>query len=86
MSKNIDVIKILLIVIIGMFIPFLGSLVIVYGMDLTNVDDVLKIILTFGYFLLIFGIELIIVYLYYDISSRIVSKKLDEYKSKNNKK
>ncbi len=82
MSKNIDVVKILVIVIIGMFIPFLGSLVIVYGMDLTNFDDVLKIGSTFGYFLLIFGVELVIVYLYYAISNKVVGKKLDEYKPK----
>ena len=82
MSKNIDIAKILAIVIIGMFIPFLGSLAIVYGMDLTNFDDILKIGSTFGYFLLIFGVELIIVYLYYAISDKVAGKKLDEYKPK----
>jgi hypothetical protein len=82
MSKNIDVAKILLIVIIGMFIPFLGSLSIVYGMDITDSDDVMKIASTFGYFLLIFAIELIIVFIYYNISNKMAEKKLEEAKKK----
>ena len=82
MSKNFDVAKILLIVIIGMFIPFLGSLTIVYGMDITNTDDVLKIGSTFGYFLLIFAIELIIVFVYYKLSNQMAEKKLEKIKKK----
>ena len=82
MSKNIDVAKILIIVIIGMLIPFLGSLSIVYGMDLTNTDDVLKIGKTFGYFLLIFAIELIIVFIYYKLSNQMAEKKLEKIKKK----
>jgi hypothetical protein len=82
MSKNIDVVKILLIVIIGMFIPFLGSLAIVYGMDLTNSDDILKIGSTFGYFLLIFAIELVIVFLYYKLTNKMAEKKLEKFKKK----
>ena len=82
MSKNIDVAKILTIVIIGMFIPLLGSLAIVYGMDLTNFDDVLKIGSTFGYFLLIFAIELVIVYIYYKLTNKIAEKKLEKIKQK----
>ena len=82
MSKNIDVAKILLIVIIGMFIPFLGSLAIVYGMDVTNTDDLWKIGSTFGYFLLIFAIELIIVFIYYKLSNQMAEKKLEKTKKK----
>ena len=48
---------ILAIVIIGMFIPFLGSIVITFGLDFTNVDNLMKIGSTFGWFLLIFAIE-----------------------------
>jgi hypothetical protein len=76
MNKNLDVIKILLIVIIGMFIPFLGSITITYGFNLTKTAS------TFGLFLLIFGIELIIVYLYYLITSKIANKKMIEIKQK----
>lgn len=82
MSKNIDLVKILLIVIIGMFVPFLGSLSIVYGMDLTNFNDILKIGSTFGYFLLIFAIELIVVYIYYNLTNKFAEKKLGEIKKK----
>ena len=82
MGKNIDVVKIILIVIVGMFIPFLGSLVITYNMDLTKTSDLLKIGSTFGYFLLIFGIELVFVYLYYNLSNKISEKKLENYKKK----
>jgi len=82
MGKNIDVVKIILIVIVGMFIPFFGSLVITYNMDLTKNSDLLKIGSTFGYFLLIFGIELVFVYLYYNLSNKISEKKLENYKKK----
>jgi hypothetical protein len=82
MGKNRDVIQILLIVIIGMFIPFLGSIVITFGLDLSDFDNILKIGSTFGYFLLIFGIELIIVYLYYTVSNKIAGKKLEKLKHK----
>lgn len=82
MSKNLDIAKILLIVIIGMFIPFLGSLTIVYGMDLTNSSDILKIASTFGYFLLIFAIELLIVFVYYKATNKIAEEKLKENKKK----
>jgi len=82
MSKNIDLVKILLIVIVGMFIPFLGSLAIVYGMDLTNVDDFLKTVSAFGYFLLIFAIELALVFAYFKLTSNMAEKKLKEIKKK----
>jgi hypothetical protein len=82
MSKRRDLIQILLIVIIGMFIPFLGSIIITFGLDITNLNNILKIGSTFGWFLLIFAIELGIVYLYYHITNKIASKKLDENKPK----
>jgi multisubunit Na+/H+ antiporter MnhG subunit len=82
MGKNLDIIKILSIVIIGMFIPFLGSLTIVYGMDLTNSNDILKIASTFGYFLLIFAIELLIVFVYYKVTNKIAEEKLKQDKKK----
>ena len=51
-------------------------------MDITNVNNMIKIGSTFLWFLLIFGIELVIVYLYYQISNMISSKKFDELKPK----
>lgn len=77
MAKNKDVIQILFIVIIGMFIPFLGSIAINYG-----IDDFVKIATTFGYFLLIFAFELGIVMLYFSINGRISAKKINKYKPK----
>ena len=82
MGKTTDLVFILIIVIIGMFIPFIGSIVIAFGLDFTNFNDLLKISSTFGWFLLIFGIELFIVYLYYKITNKIASKKMGKYKPK----
>ena len=80
MRKDFDVIKILLIVIIGMFFPFLVSIIITFNLDITNFDIWLKIGSTFGYFLLIFAIELFVVMLYFSISNKIYNKKLDDLK------
>jgi len=82
MGKTRDLIQILIIVIIGMFIPFLGSILITFGLDVTKLDDLLKVGSTFGWFLLIFGVELGVVYLYYHITNKIAGKKLDKYKPK----
>jgi len=76
MGKNRDLIQILLLVLIGMFIPFLGSITITYGLNITRVAT------TFAYFLLIFAIELAIVYLYFTISNKIASKNMKKYKPK----
>ena len=82
MGKNRDLISILILVIIGMFIPFFGSLIINFGLDISNFDNWLKICSTFGYFLLIFAIELVVVILYFKITNKTASKKLEKYKSK----
>jgi len=82
MGKKTDLTSILIIVIIGMFIPFLTSIIINFGLDFTNFDDLVKIGATFAWFLLIFGIELIAVFIYYQITNKIAGKKLDEYKPK----
>ena len=76
MGKNRDLIQILLLVIIGMFIPFVGSITINYGFHLY------KIASTFGYFLLIFALELGFVYLYFTISSKRALMKIEKYKQK----
>jgi hypothetical protein len=82
MGKNKDLIQILIIVLIGMFFPFLGSLIISFGLNVFYLNDLLTIGQTFGYFILIFAIELAIVYLYFTISNWIASKKIEKYKSK----
>jgi len=82
MGKNRDLIQILALVIIAMFIPFIGSIALTFGFNVTNLDDWLKIGATFGYFLLIFGLELVVVYLYFKITNSLANKKLEKYKSK----
>ena len=62
MGKSRDLIQILIIVIIGMLIPFLGSIIITFNFDITKLDNLLKVGSTFGWFLIIFGIELSINY------------------------
>ncbi len=82
MGKNRDLIQILIIIIIGMFIPFLGSIMITFGLDITNMNNLLKIGSTFFWFLIIFAIELVFVFFYYQITNKIASKKMDKYKIK----
>ena len=82
MSKNKDLIQILILILIGMFIPFLGSITITYGINFSKIDDIFKIGSTFGYFLIFFALELIAVMLYYKITSKIANKKIEKYKQK----
>jgi len=82
MGKNRDLINILIMVLIGMFIPFLGAIFINFGLDLTDLNDLVRIGITFGYFLLIFGLEMIVVYLYFLVTSWNANKKIDKYKPK----
>jgi hypothetical protein len=82
MGKSRDLIQILIIVIIGMFIPFLGSIVITFNLDITNTNNIMKIGSTFGWFLIIFAIELAVVYIYYQLTNKFASKKMDKYKPK----
>jgi hypothetical protein len=82
MGKNIDLIQILILVIVAMFIPFLISIIINYRLDLSNLGDLIKIFSTFGLFLLFFGIELIIVYLYFNITNLLAKRKMNNQKEK----
>lgn len=82
MKINKDLIGILILVIIGMFIPFLGSIIITFGLDISNLDNLWKIGSTFGWFLIIFAIELGIVFLYYQITSKIATNKYNKLKPK----
>ena len=80
MGKHKDLVGILLIVIIGMFIPFLGSIAISYSFNFTELNNWLKVGSTFGYFLLIFAVELLIVYIYFTASNKLAEKKIGKYK------
>ena len=80
MGKNRDLIQILLLVLIGMFNPFLGSLILSFELDISDINDLVKIGKTFGYFLLFFALELIIVYLYFKINNVIANKKIKKQK------
>jgi hypothetical protein len=82
MGKNKDLIQILIIIIIGMFIPFLGSIIITFGLDITNMNNLIKIGSTFAWFLIIFAIELVLVFFYFQITNKIAGKKMDKYKTK----
>ena len=76
MAKNKDLLQVLLLILIGMFIPFLGSIVLSYGFELKT------ILVAFLYFLVIFGLELGFVYLYFTLSGRRASKRMEKYKPK----
>ena len=82
MGKNRDLVQILILVIIGMFIPFLGSIILAFELDITNLNNWLDITKTFGYFLLIFALELGVVFLYYTVTNKIAGKKLENIKQK----
>ena len=72
MPKHQDLIIILSIVLVGMFIPFVGSLIISFNLDITSLADIRIIGSTFGWFLLIFAFELISVYLYFSMCFIII--------------
>jgi len=80
MGKHRDLLGLLLLVIIGMFIPFLGSIAITYGFNFTEIGDWFKMGSTFGCFLVFFGVELLAVFLYFIVTSKIANKKIEKYK------
>ena len=80
MGKHRDLAGMLLLVIVGMFVPFLGSISITYGFNFTEIDEWFKMGSTFAYFLIIFGVELLVVFLYFIVTSKIASKKIERYK------
>jgi hypothetical protein len=59
-----------------MFIPFLGSITLSYGFVPRT------IVVTFLYFLVIFGLELGVVYLYFSLGGKRAKKKIEQYKPK----
>ncbi len=80
MGKYKDIAVILFIVIIGIFIPFIGSIIISFGFDFTELNNFLKIGVAFGYFLLIFAVELLAVYIYFILTNKLAEKKMGKYK------
>ena len=82
MSNNRDLIVILSIVLLGMFIPFIGSITITYGLNLMDINNLIKLFSTFGYFLLIFGIEIGFIYIYFNITNKFAKKDINKYKHK----
>jgi hypothetical protein len=74
MGKNRDVVNILILVTIGMFIPFIGSLILAFDIDPMTVSGWRTIFLTFFYFLIIFGIELGFVYVYYNLTNKVAQR------------
>jgi uncharacterized membrane protein len=76
MGKNRDVLQVLLLVLVGMFVPFLGSIALTYGLEIR------KIGLTFVYFIAMFGFELFLVLLYFTVTGWRANKRLEEYKQK----
>jgi low temperature requirement protein LtrA len=76
MGKNRDLLQVLLLILIGMFIPFIGSITLSYGFEPNT------ILVTFLYFLVFFGLELGFVYLYFTLGGRRANKKMEKYKPK----
>ncbi len=85
MGNNTDVVKILIIVIIGMLIPFIGSVALAFGINLFTLHGWVSIILTFLFFLVFFGIELGVVYIYYNLTNRAAQRFFDETSPSNKK-
>jgi hypothetical protein len=80
MGKRQDLIQVLLLILIGMLIPFVGSITLTYGFSFS------KIGVTFLYFLVIFGLELGFVYVYFTLGNRSANKKMEKYKPKQEEK
>jgi polyferredoxin len=78
MGNNKDVIKILIMVTIGMFIPFIGSIVLAFGINLLTLQGWVWIFSAFLYFLVFFGIELGVVYIYYNLTNRAAQRAFDK--------
>jgi len=78
MGKNRDVIHILILVTMGMFIPFIGSLTLAFNIDLFTSSGWISILSTFFYFLIIFALELGVVYIYYNLTNRHAQRSFDK--------
>lgn len=77
-----DLIQIIVIVIIGMYIPFMAAIIINFNVDISSFKNFLKVSSTFSIFLLFFALELLIVYLYFQLTNRIARKKIKKLGTK----
>ena len=75
MGKNKDLAQILTLVILGMFLPLLGSVMVVFKLNILEIDDLIKIGLVSIVFLILFALELLAVFLYFLVTSETASKK-----------
>ena len=82
MGKNRDVVQIILIVLAGMFLPFFITLVFLFHVDVYSLSGWIQIISAFFYFLIIFGVELGSVILYFHITNTFAKKKYEQQKRK----
>ena len=77
MSRNRDIAGILGLVILGMFIPFCGSIIVVYGFAVN------RLLLGFLVFLVIFGLELGMVYAFFKMSGKRAAAEVERLRPKN---
>jgi hypothetical protein len=64
MGRHRDLAGVLGLVVLGMFIPFSGSMLLLYGFNLFS------LLLGFLVFLVMFGLELGVVYVYFKVSGK----------------
>lgn len=77
MGRYRDIAGILGLVVLGMFIPFCGSILVIYGFA---VD---RVLLGFLVFVVIFGIELGTVYAYFKVSGKRSAGEVERLRPKN---
>ena len=78
MGKKTDLAVVLSIVLLGMLIPFIGSIVFTFGVNITCFCGWKTVLTAFGYFILIFAVELLFVFSYFSITNKYYKKKLDK--------
>ncbi len=76
MSRHWDIVRILLVVVVGMFIPFSGSVLLFYGLSLG------RLLLGFLVFLVLFGVELGAVVLYFKVSGKRAAAEVERLRPK----
>ncbi len=72
MGKNKDLFKIIMLILCGMLFPFIGSLSIIYGIEPVRLGS------AFIVFLVLFGIELVVVFFYFYVGSRRAEKHIQQ--------
>jgi hypothetical protein len=76
MSRHWDIVGVLVAVVVGMFIPFTGSVLLLYG---TSLDHLL---LGFLVFLVLFGLELGAVVVYFKVSGKRAAAEVERLRPK----